>query len=104
MLNRYFPAALAVLLLAVATPNTRAQSVGIGTASPNPAAALDSSSSGEGLLIPRLDSAACAAIARPPNGLLVFQTGFRKGFWYAIGGSWVFIPDKARSGDNLWCG
>ena len=35
----------------------RAQSVGIGTATPDPAAALDISSSGKGLLIPRLDSA-----------------------------------------------
>ncbi|MBC7447844.1 MAG: hypothetical protein H7330_07270 [Hymenobacteraceae bacterium] len=32
---------------------------------------------------------------------MVFQTNGRTGSWYAIGGTWVFIPDKTRSGDNL---
>ena len=75
--------------------------VGIGTASPNAKAALDISASGKGLLIPRMDSATRAAIATPPDGLMVFQTTHRKGFWYAIGGAWLFIPDKARAADNL---
>ncbi len=75
--------------------------VGIGTASPNAKAALDISASGKGLLIPRMDSATRAAIVAPPDGLMVFQTTHRKGFWYAIGGAWLFIPDKARAADNL---
>ena len=75
--------------------------VGIGTASPNATAALDISASGKGLLIPRMDSATRAAIVAPPDGLLVFQTSHRKGFWYAIGGAWLFIPDQARAADNL---
>ena len=23
------------------------------------------------------------------------------GFWYAVGGAWLYLPDKARRGDNL---
>jgi hypothetical protein len=88
------------LLLGLAS-RTQAQSVGIGTATPNPKAALDISASDKGLLIPRMDSATRAQITAPPDGLMVFQTNGRKGFWYAIGGVWVFIPDKTKSGDNL---
>lgn len=25
------------------------------------------------------------------------------GCWYALGGAWLYPPDKARSGDNLGC-
>jgi hypothetical protein len=75
--------------------------VGIGTTTPDPAAALDVVGTGKGLLIPRLDSATRVAIANPPTGLMVFQTDGRLGFWYAVAGSWLYIPDKTRSGDNL---
>ena len=75
---------------------------GIGTAAPNPKAALDITAADKGLLIPRMDSAARAAIAAPlPDGLMVFQTDGRQGFWYAVGGTWRYLPDKTTSGDNL---
>lgn len=48
-----------------------------------------------------MDSATRAGITAPPDGLMVFQTNGRKGFWYAVGGAWVYIPDKTKSGDNL---
>ncbi|GAA4370962.1 hypothetical protein GCM10023185_45970 [Hymenobacter saemangeumensis] len=93
-------AGAACLLLSASA--ARAQSIGIGTDVPHPAAALDIAASGKGLLIPRLDSAARVAIASPPDGLMVFQTNFRKGFWYAIGGSWVHIPSSVTApADNL---
>ena len=90
-------------LLALLAPAARAQtnSVGIGTTTPDAKAALDISATGKGLLIPRMDSATRAGIAAPPDGLMVFQTNGRKGFWYALSGSWLYIPDKTRSGDNL---
>ncbi|MDO7873824.1 hypothetical protein Q5H93_03700 [Hymenobacter sp. ASUV-10] len=91
------PALLAGLLPAMA----RAQSVGVGTATPDAAAALDITATGKGLLIPRMDSATRVAIAAPPAGLLVYQTSPRAGFYYHTGAVWVFIPDKARAGDNL---
>lgn len=90
----------ATLLLGLAF-RASAQSVGIGTPTPNSQAALDISASDKGLLIPRMDSATRVHISSPPDGLMVFQTNGRKGFWYAISGAWVFIPDKARAGDNL---
>ncbi|WP_324671452.1 hypothetical protein [Hymenobacter sp. GOD-10R] len=96
---------LCLILLFVSPLLLRAQTPGgvrIGTAgTPNDKAILDLDATGKGLLIPRMDSATRAGISAPPDGLMVFQTNGRKGFWYAVGGSWVFIPDKARSGDNL---
>ena len=94
----------ALLLLLAAAPLARAQTtpgVGIGTATPDAAAALDITASGQGLLIPRMDSAARVGIAAPPTGLMVFQTSPRVGFYYFGGGTWLFLPDKARAADNL---
>jgi hypothetical protein len=92
--------ATVLLLLTTAAP-ALAQNVGIGTDTPAAAAALDITATGKGLLIPRMDSATRAGIASPPTGLLVFQTDGRQGFWYCAGGSWLYLPDKTKSGDNL---
>ena len=45
----------------------RAQSVGIGTPTPNAKAVLDLTSTTQGLLIPRLTAAQRGAIIRPPG-------------------------------------
>lgn len=89
------------LMLATSIAYTQTTSVGIGTSTPNNKAALDITATGKGLLIPRMDSATRAAIANPPDGLMVFQTDHRKGFWYAVSNTWLYIPDKVNSGDNL---
>ncbi|MDO7873170.1 hypothetical protein Q5H93_00375 [Hymenobacter sp. ASUV-10] len=101
MKTLYLSGALAALLLAPGVALAQSGSVGIGTAAPNASAVLDLSSTTKGLLIPRLDSAARVAIASPATGLLVFQTGPRPGFYYYGGSAWLFLPDKARGGDNL---
>ncbi len=80
-------------------------SVGIGTTTPNAKAALDITSSDKGLLIPRLTPAARRAIAAPPQGMLVFQTGAAAvptdsmGIWYATGQGrrWLYLPDAQQS-------
>jgi hypothetical protein len=54
--------------------NSFSQGVGIGTAVPDPSAALDITNSSKGLLIPRMNTAAIAAIINPGNGLLVYDT------------------------------
>ncbi|GAA4393804.1 hypothetical protein GCM10023186_45750 [Hymenobacter koreensis] len=91
-----------MFITSAATAQTTPGGVRIGTAgSPHEKAILDLDATGKGLLIPRMDSATRAQIGTPPDGLMVFQTNGRKGFWYARGGAWLFIPDKARSGDNL---
>ena len=89
------------LVLAAQAQTTPAGSVGIGTTTPDAKAALDISATGKGLLIPRMDSVTRAGIGTPPDGLMVFQTDGRKGFWYAMNNAWLYIPDKTRSGDNL---
>jgi hypothetical protein len=51
-----------------------AQSVGIGTSSPNASAQLDVSSTSKGFLPPRMTAMQRKAIASPANGLVVFDT------------------------------
>ncbi|MCB2408208.1 tail fiber domain-containing protein [Hymenobacter lucidus] len=104
MQHRYLLMPLAALLLAAA-PGARAQTtpggVRIGTAgAPHAAAILDLDASGKGLLIPRMDSLTRTSISAPPDGLMVFQTNGRAGFWYAMSSTWLFLPDKARSGNG----
>ncbi|MCR5888296.1 tail fiber domain-containing protein [Hymenobacter sp. J193] len=91
-------------LCALLATTARAQTGGvrIGTAgTPDAKAVLDLSATDKGLLIPRLDSVQRVGITSPTDGLMVFQTDGRTGFWYAMSGSWNFIPNKTRSGDNL---
>lgn len=91
-------AALLALLPAAAV----AQSVGIGTTTPDAKSALEIRASDKGLLIPRLTETQRLAITSPPQGLMVYQTdgttsgGAQTGFWYYAGtGGWVYlIPDN----------
>ena len=99
-------------LLALATlplvRSAHAQSVGIGTPTPNAKAVLDLTSTTQGLLVPRLTAGQRGAITTPPQGLMVYQTdgtasgGPQTGFWYYAGSpaTWVFL-NPAPAGDNL---
>jgi hypothetical protein len=99
----------ALVLLSWLPVPGRAQSVGIGTATPDAKAALDIQASDRGLLIPRLSAAQRTAIAAPPQGLLVYQTdgttsgGLGTGFWYYAGSpaAWVFLNPAGGGADNL---
>ncbi|MDQ2773266.1 MAG: tail fiber domain-containing protein [Bacteroidota bacterium] len=113
-----FPLALprtaAALFLAAALlqlPAARAQSVGIGTPTPDASAALDVVSTTKGLLVPRVTQATRLAMGvataspDPATGLLVYQTdGAQPGFWYNVGPGtapvWTFI-NPVGVGDNL---
>jgi hypothetical protein len=64
------------------------QNVGIGTATPDPSAILDLSTTNKGLLIPRLTTLQRTAIVSPAAGLLVYDTNFNQ-FWYFNGTVWV---------------
>jgi sugar lactone lactonase YvrE len=70
-----------------------AQSVGIGTTSPNPSARLEVNSTTQGILIPTLTSAQRSAISNPATGLLVFQTDGTPGFYYYTGVCWLNIAN-----------
>ena len=57
---------------------TRANAqVGIGTTTPNAKAALDITSTTQGLLPPRMDSTARNAITSPPAGLIIYNTSIK---------------------------
>jgi len=66
-----------------------AQSVGIGTTTPNASARLDVNSTTQGLLIPTMTAAQRNAISNPAQGLLVFQTDGIMGICYFNGATWV---------------
>ena len=69
-MNKFFYLFIALLFITRAN----AQSVGIGTTTPNAKAALDITSTTRGLLPPRMDSTERNAITSPPAGLIVYNT------------------------------
>ena len=89
------------ILLLVVGLRARAQSVGVGTSTPDASAILDVKATDKGLLPPRLTAAQRAAIASPAQGLLVYQTdGVQLGFWYYTGAAWTYL-NPTPAGDNL---
>jgi hypothetical protein len=67
--------------------------VGINTTSPNASAALDISSTTQGLLTPRMTTAQKSAIASPANGLLVYDTDLNGFSYYDLPtATWDNIP------------
>ncbi len=71
----------------------QAQSVGIGTTTPNPSAALDVSSNNKGFLPPRMSSTQRNAIANPRKGLMVYDTT-QSEHVYFDGGKWRSFYEK----------
>lgn len=65
-----------------------ATGIGIGTSSPNAAAALDITSTARGLLPPRMTATQRDAIASPPDGLVLYNTTAGK-LQVRSGGAWV---------------
>jgi hypothetical protein len=61
------------LLLLAAGESINAQSVGIGTTTPEVSAVLDLTSINKGLLPPRMSWAQIQAIRAPATGLIVFD-------------------------------
>lgn len=91
---------LVLLLLANCIAyNLYAQSVGIGTTTPNASAQLEIASANKGMLVPRMSTALREGITTPAKGLLVFDNNTNS-FWYHNGGVWTELA--AGSGDNLW--
>jgi len=64
---------------------SQAQSVGIGTTSPDLSAILEIRSTSKGLLIPQMKATHRNAITKPATGLLVWQTDEVKGFYFNVG-------------------
>jgi hypothetical protein len=77
------------IIMSLTFQTSLAQSVGIGTSTPDPSARLQISSSNQGILIPAQTAAQRSAISHPATGLLVFQTDGIPGFYYFTGAGWV---------------
>ncbi len=92
------------LLVVVTTQLLNAQSVGIGTTSPNASAMLDviSPLNNKGVLLPRMTTSQRFAISNPANGLLVYDTDFKE-FYHHNGTAWrtllnslIWTPSPTR--------
>lgn len=75
------------LAIMITVSGSSVAQVGIGTATPNEKAALDISSTTQGLLPPRMDSNARNAITSPPAGLVIYNTSINS-FQCYNGTSW----------------
>ena len=88
------------LLLITTIPfieNSFAQSIGIGTTTPNASSILELKASNKGLLIPRTSTASRTSIVSPAKGLMVYDTTTNS-FWYHSGIAWTQIV----SGGSGW--
>jgi hypothetical protein len=85
--NAYAGASNSIVLGSIAGVNGAAESVsvGIGTTTPAPTAALDISSTTKGFLPPRMTQAQIEVIESPANGLIVFCTTDNKFYGYLSG-------------------
>lgn len=81
------------LLLLLSVNFLLAQSVGIGTSTPNSKAALEINSTTKGLLIPSMTSIQRALIASPPDGLMVYDTDLHL-FYHYDGSAWRKITNS----------
>ncbi len=61
--------------------------LGVGTATPNPAAVADFTSTNKGVLFPRLTTTQRNAIANPPDGLVIYNTTINC-FEFRLAGGW----------------
>jgi hypothetical protein len=98
------------IVLLIAIKNVSAQSVGIGTITPNQSAQLDVVSTTKGILIPRMTEAEKNAVPTPLQGLLVFNITTNS-FQYYNGVSWINIshsgiingsPNKVAKFTSPW--
>lgn len=60
----------------------------------HPSAILDVSSHSKGMLIPRLEMEARENIVNPPDGLWVYQTDGKTGYYFSQNGSWIKFSQK----------
>ncbi|KAA9035824.1 hypothetical protein FW778_19910 [Ginsengibacter hankyongi] len=74
-----------------------AQSVGIGTTTPDASSMLEVKSSDKGLLLPRTSATSRTAIVNPAKGLIVYDTTTGS-FWFHNGSAWTQI----ESGGGNW--
>jgi FtsZ-binding cell division protein ZapB len=103
----------ALLVVGLLSAGLHAQSVGIGTANPDPSARLHISDNARGLLIPNVALTAtnvAAPVTSPALSLLVYNTNtagtgataVTPGFYYWDGSQWVRLASGGAGGGNAW--
>jgi hypothetical protein len=80
------------LFLGIYSSNAQ-ENVGIGTKTPNQSAILDLESADKGLLIPRLTIEKRNNILSPANGLMIYQTNEKPGFYFYNGSMWKSLGE-----------
>lgn len=78
-----------------------AQNIGINNPNPDASAALDVTSTTQGMLVPRMTASQRGLIASPATGLLVYQTDGTAGFYFYNGTAWASLNGGGGGGDNL---
>jgi YVTN family beta-propeller protein len=84
-----------ILACILMTQGVQAQSVGIGTMTPDPSAKLEVASDTSGVLVPRMTAAQRDAITDPATGLLVYVTTDNT-FYYYDGTMWTTFDSHTR--------
>ncbi len=87
-----------ILLLIIALSSPLLAQVGIGTASPDPSAILDLTSSSKGFLIPRVTNH--SAIVSPAEGLIVYDLTTHS-HWFFQNSSWMSLSSTPPA-ENPW--
>lgn len=77
-----------VLSMALLPCLLSAQSVGIGTTTPDNSASLDIKNNNKGILVPRTSTTSRIAIVNPAKGLMLFDTTTMS-FGFHTGNEWV---------------
>ncbi len=89
----------ALFLLASLKTNLLAQNQGVSinatNAPPHNSAMLDVSSTNKGVLISRMTQAQRNAIASPAEGLMIYQTDSKEGFYYFSNGIWMAVGNNS---------
>ena len=85
--------------LLLATMSLQAQSVGVNTNTPDASAALDVTSTTQGMLVPRMTKMQRDAIngGSPATGLLIYQTDNTPGFYFYNGSAWTSLSGGGGS-------
>ena len=84
-------------IVAILVSFTMSAQVGIGTTTPDASAALDITSTTEGLLMPRMTEAQRIVISSPASGLMIYQTDGTVGFYYYNGSSWSEVAATSKT-------
>ncbi len=93
---------ISIALLTVVYTISFAQSVGIGTTTPDASSLLELKATNKGFLPPRMTAAEKGLIASPKQGLMIYQTDGTKGLYVYDGTNWMAVTTAAGAVANAW--